>query len=60
MKQIACSIWAFKKELDKIVGAMPRKRQTLLFSATFPAQIESLAKKLMRTPEKVVVAERTR
>lgn len=47
----------FQEELDKIVGAMPSKRQTLLFSATFPVQIESLAKKLMRMPKKVVVAE---
>ncbi|MCL4409391.1 MAG: ATP-dependent RNA helicase DbpA, partial [Gammaproteobacteria bacterium] len=47
----------FQDELDKIVAAIPAARQNLMFSATFPAEIASLAKKLMQSPEHIVVAE---
>jgi len=47
----------FQDELDKIVAAIPATRQNLMFSATFPAEIASLAKKLMQSPEHIVVAE---
>jgi ATP-independent RNA helicase DbpA len=43
----------FQKELDAIVKAMPAKRQTLLFSATFPDAIQSIAARIMRNPERV-------
>lgn len=45
----------FQEELDKIVAAAPTARQTLLFSATFPAQIARMTKALMKTPKHVVV-----
>ena len=46
----------FQKELDAIVEATPAQRQTLLFSATFPDAIESVAARIMRKPERVTAA----
>ena len=40
----------FYDEIVKIGSNMPKKKQTLLFSATFPPKIESLAKALLKTP----------
>ncbi len=37
--------FGFRDELERILGAMPPVRRTLLFSATLPAGIVSLAKK---------------
>jgi len=45
----------FQESLDNIIAAMPRKRQTLLFSATYPDAIEQLAKNIMHKPERVTV-----
>lgn len=45
----------FQDELRHIIAATPDSRQTLLFSATFPAQIAAMTKALMRTPKHVVV-----
>ncbi|GAA6170009.1 ATP-dependent RNA helicase DbpA [Sessilibacter corallicola] len=45
----------FQDTLDLIFSYCPAKRQTLLFSATFPAQINSIANKLMSAPEHVKV-----
>lgn len=45
----------FQDELKQIVAATPKSRQTLLFSATFPAQIAAMTKALMRQPKHVVV-----
>ena len=47
----------FQSALDAIVEFAPRKRQTLLFSATFPDQIASIANNIMKQPERVSVAE---
>ena len=47
----------FQSALDAIVEFAPKKRQTLLFSATFPDQIASIASKIMQQPERVSVAE---
>jgi len=47
----------FQSALDAIVEFAPKKRQTLLFSATFPDQIASIASKIMKQPERVSVAE---
>ncbi len=46
----------FQDALDSIVDQTPVKRQTLLFSATFPEQIQSIAKRIMCEPEMVQVA----
>ncbi len=40
----------FRDELDRIRALLPATRQTLLFSATFDADIETLAAKLLRAP----------
>jgi len=46
----------FQESLDNIIEAMPAKRQTLLFSATFPEQIQKIAQRVMHEP-KMIKAE---
>lgn len=46
----------FQSALDAIIRHTPTKRQTLLFSATFPEQIESISKRIMHQPVIVKVA----
>ncbi|KAB0465560.1 ATP-dependent RNA helicase DbpA [Vibrio kanaloae] len=45
----------FQDALDAVIEAAPKERQTLLFSATFPKQIKSVADRIMRDPEMVKV-----
>jgi ATP-dependent RNA helicase RhlE len=45
----------FIHDLRRIVGLLPRKRQTLFFSATMPKAIEELAAKYLTNPVKVSV-----
>ena len=40
----------FQSSLDAIIEQTPSHRQTLLFSATFPEQIKSIAKRIMTEP----------
>lgn len=40
----------FADELDQVFTALPRQRQTLLFSATFSSAIRALASQLLRDP----------
>jgi len=40
----------FTEDLDEILSHAPSEKQTLLFSATLPTQIKSLAKKYMEDP----------
>ena len=46
----------FQSALDAIVECMPEHRQTLLFSATFPEQIQSIAHRIMQQPVMVQLA----
>ena len=46
----------FADELERMVARLPAQRQTLLFSATFPPEVEALAKNLLREPVRVEVA----
>jgi ATP-independent RNA helicase DbpA len=46
----------FQASLDAIIARMPRQRQTLLFSATYPEQIRSMAKRVMIQPVMAQVA----
>lgn len=46
----------FQPALDAIIAQMPKKRQTLLFSATFPDTIKAIAKRIMTNPVVVQVA----
>jgi ATP-dependent RNA helicase RhlE len=46
----------FLPDVRRIVGLIPQKRQTLLFSATMPDNIRGLAGKVLRDPVEVSVA----
>ncbi|MEL6323667.1 MAG: DEAD/DEAH box helicase, partial [Pseudomonadota bacterium] len=46
----------FIDDIEKICTLLPRKRQTLLFSATFAKEIEKLAKKFQNNPMRIEVA----
>ena len=46
----------FLPPLRRILGALPKQRQTMLFSATFPEPIRALAMKFMINPAEVQVA----
>lgn len=45
----------FIHDVRKIIALLPAKRQTLLFSATMPAEIESLARSLLSNPVRVAI-----
>ena len=45
----------FIRDVEKIIKNCPKKRQTLLFSATISIDVEHLAKKYMNNPETVSV-----
>ncbi len=47
----------FQATLDAIVKYTPRQRQTLLFSATYPEQIQSISRRIMSHPVFVQVAD---
>ena len=40
----------FQASLDAIIDQTPKRRQTLLFSATFPEKINNIAKRIMLEP----------
>ncbi|MBP3193564.1 DEAD/DEAH box helicase [Natronogracilivirgula saccharolytica] len=46
----------FIPDITQIVSKLPKKRQTLLFSATLPQKIIQLARKMMNNPERVNMA----
>lgn len=45
----------FMFQLRKIIGILPRKRQNLLFSATFPAKVEELSADFLEFPVKIEI-----
>ena len=45
----------FINDVKKIVKILPKRRQTLLFSATMPLAVESLASKLLYKPEQISI-----
>lgn len=45
----------FQEAIDDIVEYLPEKRQTLLFSATFPVEIQTIADRIMHKPVMVKV-----
>ena len=49
----------FAPQLNRIVSEIPRYRQTLLFSATMPPEVEALARKYLRKPVVVQVGRRS-
>ena len=48
----------FERELDLLLMAMPKQRQTLLFSATFSDAIRAMAKTMLKDPVSVEVSPR--
>src|SRR5437899_1434557 len=46
----------FLPDVRRIVDALPRERQTLLFSATMAPEIESLSRTIMRNPVRISVS----
>jgi ATP-dependent RNA helicase RhlE len=46
----------FAKPIERIVATLPKDRHTLLFSATMPKSIASLAESLLRNPERVEIS----
>ena len=49
----------FIRDVRKIVAMLPGERQTLLFSATMPAEVAKLAGDILYEPERVEIAART-
>src|SRR5215212_7057839 len=49
----------FAPQLNRIVDEIPAYRQTLLFSATMPPEVEALARKYLRKPVVVQVGRRS-
>lgn len=47
----------FGEVIEQITSHLPAERQTLLFSATFPSNIEHLARKVMKDPGRVEADE---
>ncbi|MFT4692828.1 MAG: ATP-dependent RNA helicase RhlE [Limisphaerales bacterium] len=45
----------FADELERILAILPARRQNLLFSATFPAAVESMANQLLHEPTRIEV-----
>ncbi|MFH1724921.1 MAG: DEAD/DEAH box helicase [Elusimicrobiota bacterium] len=49
----------FLPDIKKVMRELPEHRQTLLFSATFPDEIERLCGKLLNSPKRIHVARRS-
>ncbi|MHB9148510.1 MAG: DEAD/DEAH box helicase [Thermoleophilia bacterium] len=49
----------FIPDIRRILRQCPKERQTLLFSATIPSDIERIAREYMKNPEKVSVVPET-
>ena len=48
----------FIRDVRRIVGALPARRQTLMFSATMPDEIRRLAREILRDPVNIEVSPR--
>ncbi len=46
----------FYPQIERILNQLPKKRQTMLFSATLPSTVESLARQFMKDPVPIHVA----
>ena len=47
----------FAQELDLVLEALPKERQNLLFSATYPPKMLNIASKIMNNPVEVTIEE---
>jgi len=48
----------FKEELDKILRSTPQQKQTLLFSATFPKEVEQISRNYLKEPLEVSAGQK--
>lgn len=48
----------FKDELDQVLEVTPEDKQTLLFSATFPREVEAIAKNYMYNPAEISAGQK--
>ena len=48
----------FIKDIKKIISLLPKKRQNLLFSATFPSEIRRLSSSILKNPLEIDVSPR--
>ncbi len=49
----------FSDQLSRIMEDIPKTRQTMVFSATFAAPVEKLARKILHDPEQVAIGKRS-
>ena len=49
----------FLPDIEKILATLPKRRQTLMFSATFPKEVESLARRFQYQPKIVQIGKRS-
>ncbi len=47
----------FLPDVQTIISILPRRRQTLMFSATIPREVEQLAKQIMHDPVRIIVGK---
>jgi ATP-independent RNA helicase DbpA len=47
----------FEEDMEKIMDTIPEKRQTALFSATFPRTIEAMSRKYQRSPARITIEQ---
>ncbi|XP_014680636.1 PREDICTED: ATP-dependent RNA helicase RhlE-like, partial [Priapulus caudatus] len=48
----------FIRDIKKVLALLPKKKQTLLFSATFSNEIKRLSNDLLNSPALIEVAQR--
>lgn len=49
----------FLPDIETIIARLPKRRQTLMFSATFPKEVESLARRFLYQPKMVQIGKRS-
>ncbi len=49
----------FLPDIEKIISALPQRRQTLMFSATFSKEVESLARRFLNQPKMIQIGNRS-
>ena len=47
----------FQEDMEKILAAVPKSRQTLFFSATYPSTIEAMSRSYQRNPVRVTIED---
>ena len=48
----------FEPQISKILGNVRPDRQTVMFSATFPKNVENLARKILNKPIEIVLGQK--